>query len=99
MAASLADGLLPLSVGALVFRHLQARGERVNAVTVLDDAIAEATVWLNREVESPVETSGAATAAALRSGVVTPTGPTVFVVSGGNIDPAQVEQLAAERGA
>jgi len=98
-SASLADGLLPLSVGALVFRHLAARGPRVDAVTVTDESIAEATVWLNREVESPVETSGAATAAALRSGVVTPTGPTVFVVSGGNIDPAQVEQLAAERGA
>lgn len=87
---SIADGLLPLSVGSLVFRQLR---DRVRAVTVTDAAIAEAAVWLNREVESPVETSGAATTAALRSGVFGPEGPTVLVVSGGNVDPADIARL------
>jgi threonine dehydratase len=34
-----------------------------------------------------VEPAGAASVAALRTGAVTPTGPTVAILSGGNIDP------------
>lgn len=89
--ASIADGLLPLSVGAVTFRHLQSR---VASVTVSDDAIASATVWLHRQQGVLAEPSGAATTAALRSGAVRPHGPTVAIVSGGNVDPATVAQLA-----
>jgi threonine dehydratase len=91
---SIADGLLPVAVGALPFALVQGR---VDAVTVTDDAIAEATVWLKRELDLLVETSGAATTAALRSGALRPRGPTVLVVSGGNVDPADVERLAARQ--
>ncbi|MEE8116294.1 MAG: pyridoxal-phosphate dependent enzyme, partial [Gemmatimonadales bacterium] len=69
---------------------------RVDAVTVSDDAIIDATVWLHREVGLTVEPSGAATTAALRAEAIRPTGPTVLIVSGGNIDPAAVERLAGE---
>jgi threonine dehydratase len=89
---SIADGLLPVAAGALPFSLVNGR---VDCVTVTDDAIAEATVWLNREVDLLVETSGAVTTAALRSGAFRPTGPTVLVVSGGNVDPADIERLAA----
>jgi threonine dehydratase len=88
---SIADGLLPVAVGPLPFALVQGR---IDAVTVTDDAIAEATVWLTRVLGLRVEPSGAATTAALRSGAFVPRGPTVLVVSGGNVDPADVERLA-----
>jgi threonine dehydratase len=88
---SIADGLLPVAVGPLPFAHVRGR---VTSVTVSDAAIAEATVWLHRTGTVLAEPSGAATTAALRSGVLRPTGPTVLVVSGGNVDPAYVAQLA-----
>ncbi len=88
---SIADGLLPLSVGAVTFRHLRGC---VDTVTVSESAIAEATVWLHREQGVPAEPSGAATTAALRDGAFTPQGPSVLVVSGGNIDPSRIEALA-----
>jgi threonine dehydratase len=88
---SIADGLLPVAVGALPFAHVRGR---VRSVTVTDAAIAEATVWLHRTGTVLAEPSGAATTAALRAGVLRPVGPTVLVVSGGNVDPADVARLA-----
>lgn len=87
---SVADGLLPLSVGALPFAHLTGFA---HPVTVSEAAIVEATRWLYFEQRLVVEPSGAVTTAALRSGVFRPGGPTVLVVSGGNIDPAAIERL------
>lgn len=92
---SIADGLLPVAVGSLNFAIVRGH---VDAVTVTDAAIAEATVWLYREMDLTVEPSGAATAAALQTGAFRPAGPTALVVSGGNVDPAYVEQLARELG-
>lgn len=88
---SIADGLLPVAVGPLPFAHVRGR---VTSVTVSDEAIAEATVWLHRTGTVLAEPSGAATTAALRAGVLRPSGPTVLVVSGGNVDPTYVAQLA-----
>ncbi len=90
--ASIADGLLPLSVGKLNFAILHGRAE---PVLVSEAAIAEATRWLNLEKRLVVEPSGAVTTAAVRCGALRPTGPTVLVVSGGNADPAVLAQLAA----
>jgi threonine dehydratase len=92
---SIADGLLPLAVGALTFAHVK---DLIDAVTVTDDAIAEATVWLHREMDLLVEPSGAATTAALRCGALRVSGPTVLVVSGGNVDPADLDRLASQGG-
>lgn len=88
--ASMADGLLPLSVGTLNFAILRGRAQ---PVLVSEAAIADATRWLNREQGIVVEPSGAVTTAAVRSGALRPTGPAVLVVSGGNVDPAVLATL------
>jgi threonine dehydratase len=90
--ASLADGLITLSVGEVPFRQLAAQRERVAGVVLVDDeSLREAVHFLWRECRLTVEPSGAATTAALRSGALTPIPPTVLVVSGGNVDPGMLE--------
>ena len=90
--ASLADGLITLTVGAVPFAHLSAQRDRLAGVVLVDDAaLREAVQFLWREVHLAIEPSGAATTAALRSGAVRPVRPTVLVVSGGNVDPALLE--------
>lgn len=88
--ASVADGLLPLAVGSLTFERMKGRAR---PVSVTDTAIIEATQWLSEALDTPIEPSGAATTAALRSGVLDLTGPTVLVVSGGNVDRATIPNL------
>jgi threonine dehydratase len=63
------------------------------AVQVTEEEIAEAVGFLFREGRLSVEPSGAVTTAALLSGRVRPTGPTVAIVSGGNVDPALLQRL------
>jgi len=90
--ASLADGLITLTVGATPFAHLLAQRERLAGVALVDDeSLREAVHFLYRECRLAVEPSGAATTAALRSGGVRPAGTTVLVVSGGNVDPKLLE--------
>lgn len=92
--ASVADGLITLSVGAIPFAVLQEHRDRLaGVVTVEDDSIQDAVHFLHRECGLLVEPSGAATTAALRTGVLQPyaTPPIALVVSGGNIDPALLE--------
>ena len=88
---SLADGLLPLSIGEIPFAVLS--GIVRESVLVSEDEIAAAVRFLYHEQELVVEPSGAVTTAALLSGRVRPTGPTAAVLSGGNIDPELFEQL------
>ncbi len=87
---SIADGLLPLSIGALTFRHLVGRAD---GATVSDRAIAEATIWLRTRQGVMAEPSGGVTCAALRGGTVEPEGPCVVVVSGGNADAGVIALL------
>lgn len=88
---SIADGLLPLSVGTITFNHLRGRAD---AVTVSEAAIAEATLWLRGAAGVMTEPSGAVTTAAIRSQAIHPQGPTVLIVSGGNTDDKVLESLA-----
>jgi threonine dehydratase len=88
---SLADGLLPLSIGELPFRVMA--GVVRKAVAVSEDEIAGAVRFLYHEAGLSVEPSGAVTTAAILSHRVRPTGPTVAVVSGGNVDPALLQRL------
>ena len=91
-SASLADGLITLTVGALNFAQLERHKDRVRGVALVeDDSLRDAVHFLYRECGFVVEPSGAATTAAIRSGAVRPAGPTVLVVSGGNVDPALLE--------
>ena len=86
---SLADGLITLTVGALNFAQLQAHAGRLRGVVLVDDdSLRQAVHYLYRTCGLVVEPSGAATTAALRNGAISPAGPTVLVVSGGNVDPA-----------
>ena len=88
---SVADGLLPLSIGSLPFAVLSPVVRE--AVQVSEEEIAGAVRFLYREVGLSVEPSGAVTTAALLRGRVQPTGPTVAIVSGGNVDPALLQRL------
>ena len=88
---SMADGLLPLSIGDLPFAILSPVVRE--AAQVSEEEIAEAVRFLFREGGLSVEPSGAVTTAALLSGRVRPTGTTVAIVSGGNVDPALLQRL------
>ncbi len=91
--ASLADGLLTLSVGSMTFPLIKPVIHEV--VTVSDDDITMAIRFLHREAGLKVEPSGAATTAALLSGKVRPRGATVVVVSGGNVDEELFDRLVS----
>jgi threonine dehydratase len=62
-------------------------------VTVTEEEIARAILWLHDEHELTVEGAGAVGVAAILAGKLTVAGLTVVVVSGGNIDPSRVESL------
>ena len=90
--ASIADGLITLNVGGIPFAELEHHRERLRGVVLVeDDSIRDAMHFLWRTCQLAVEPSGAATTAALMSGAVRPSGVTVLVVSGGNIDRAELE--------
>lgn len=91
--ASVADGLMPVRPGDLTFAHVQAFVDEV--LTVDDAEIIDATLWLVDRIKLVVEPSGAAAFAAIRSGKVPVIGPTVAVLSGGNIDIARLSELAS----
>jgi threonine dehydratase len=91
LAASLADGLLPLSIGELPFAVLS--GVVRETVQVSEDEIVAAVRHLYQTLQLVVEPSGAVTTAALLSGRVQPTGSTVVVISGGNVDPDLFQHL------
>ena len=88
---SMADGLLPLSIGELPFAVLAPIVRE--AIQVPEEEIAGAVRFLFHEAGLSVEPSGAITTAALLSERVRPTGPTVAIVSGGNVDPALLQRL------
>lgn len=90
-APSLADGLLPLSIGELPFAVLSSVVHE--AVQVSEDEIADAVRYLYAELQLVTEPSGAVTTAALLNGHARPTGSTVVVISGGNVDPDVFRRL------
>lgn len=90
---SIADGLLPVRAGELTYQHLVRLAEGV--VTVTDDAIRCGTAFLLQRHRLVTEFSGGATTAALISKQINLTGRRVaVVVSGGNIDAAQLAEVA-----
>ena len=91
--ASLADGLLPLSVGALTFEYI--RQVVREAVKVTDEEIASAVRYLWREQGLRVEPSGAVGVAALLAGKFRPKTPTAILLTGGNVDPVLFQKLVA----
>jgi threonine dehydratase len=98
--SSIADGLMPVRPGDITFAHVQAFVDHV--VTVPDERIARATLWMFYEAKQVVEPSGAASVAAVLwpdadGPLANPAAPVVAIVSGGNVSPAtimDVERLA-----
>jgi threonine dehydratase len=88
---SIADGLLARAIGEFTFAILQ-RVVR-EAVRVSEEEIAGAVRFLHHEAGLRPEPSGAVAVAALLAGHLRPTGPTVAVVSGGNVDPVLYQRL------
>lgn len=89
---TIADGLAPVRSGELTFLHVRELMDDV--VTVEDDAIREAARWLVGRRKLVVEYSGAAALAALLGGLVAGDGPTAVVLSGGNLDPSLLREIA-----
>jgi threonine dehydratase len=89
LADALAGGLGPENHHsvALCKRYLD------RTVLVSEEEIAAAMVHLHDHEDLMVEGGGAVGVAALLSGAFTPTGPTVIVVSGGNVAPATLDRL------
>lgn len=83
-ADGLADGLLAVRIGTRNFAHLQASMDDV--VTVPDALLPGAMRFLLDRAKLVAEPSGAITVAALRVGLVKATGPTVCILSGGNME-------------
>lgn len=82
---TVADGVRT-NLSELTFAHLRKRLDRI--VTVTEDEIRAAMTQVVRETRLVVEPTGAVTAAArLFHAAELPTGRTVAVVTGGNVDP------------
>jgi threonine dehydratase len=93
-AESIADGLLAVQIGTLNFAHHQAYLDDV--VTVEDGSIRRAMRFLLDRVKLVAEPSGAITVAALLEGLVSLDGPTVAVLSGGNVEFPGVQEHLQE---
>jgi threonine dehydratase len=88
---SIADGLLAVEIGQVTFSHHQAYLDEV--VTVPDGALSGAMRFLMDRMKLIAEPSGAITIAALIEGIVKADGPTVAVLSGGNIEWPGLEAI------
>ncbi len=83
-SGGLADGLLAVEIGSVTFAHHQRYIDDV--VLVDDSALKHAMRLLLDRLKLVVEPSGAITVAALLEGKVQVSGPTVAILSGGNIE-------------
>lgn len=92
---TICDALTATRPGTLMFSVIQRYVDDI--VLVTDEAVAEAVAWLAREEKLVVEPSGAVGIAALRSGRVTPHGPTVALLSGGNIAPTRLAEILTSK--
>ena len=96
--SSIADGLLAVQVGAVPFAHHRKFVDEV--VCLGDDAIRRAARFSLDRLKLVAEPSGAICIAALLEGAVRPRGPTVAIMSGGNIEwPGLAELFGSAPGA
>lgn len=95
--SSIADGLMPVRPGEITFAHAKAFVDHV--ITIEDERIARAALWLFFEAKQVVEPSGAATTAAVLwpapdGPLAAPKGRVVAIVSGGNVAPETIVALS-----
>jgi threonine dehydratase len=94
-ARSIADGLMAVRPGDLNFAHVRKFVDRIDLVD--DTEIAAAVRWLFVNAKIVAEPSGAATVAAALRAAATYTPPVVAIVSGGNLDPADLAKYFEPR--
>ncbi|GAA3651569.1 threonine ammonia-lyase [Microbacterium marinilacus] len=90
---TIADGILVNRPGDVPFSVIRELVDDV--VTVSDDDIARALLVLLERAKVVVEPAGAVGVAAILAGKVHATGPTVAVLSGGNIDPLLLQRVVS----
>jgi threonine dehydratase len=90
---TIADGIAVARPGDLPFEIIRDFVDEV--VTVTEDDIARALLVLLERAKQVVEPAGAVGVAAILAGKVVATGPTVTVLSGGNIDPLLLQRVVA----
>lgn len=90
---TIADGIAVAKPGALPFAIIRDLVDEV--VTVTEDDIARALLVLLERAKQVVEPAGAVGVAAILAGKVKAAGPTVSVLSGGNIDPLLLQRVVA----
>jgi len=93
VSRTIADGLRTQSIGPITFDHMQCFVDGI--ITVSEDEIREAMKLLARNPATIAEPSGAvATAGFLfHAGQLPKTKLNVAIISGGNIEPAMLEQM------
>jgi threonine dehydratase len=89
--ATIADGIAVSKPGVLNFEIIRQTVDEI--VTVTEDDIARAMLVLLERAKMVVEPAGAVSVAAILAGKVAPTGPTVAILSGGNIDPLLMQRV------
>ena len=89
-----ADALRVGMFGAATWEHVHALVDDI--VTVTEDEIAEAVRALAFSGRLVAEPGGAVAVAAILAGAVEVSGPTVAVLSGGNVDPELYARLLAK---
>jgi threonine dehydratase len=90
---TIADGIAVARPGDAPFEVIKDLVDEV--VTVTDVDIARALLVLLERAKQVVEPAGAVGVAAILAGKVRPTGPTVAILSGGNIDPLLLQRVVA----
>jgi threonine dehydratase len=83
--STMADGIALKAPGDITFAMTRDLVDDV--ITVTEDEIAEAVLFLMERAKAVVEPSGAVGVAALLAGRIAGSQPAVVVLSGGNVDP------------
>ena len=91
---TIADGIAVGRPGDLNFALVRELVDDI--VTVSDDDTSRALILLLERAKLVVEPAGAVAVAAILTGQVASTGPTVAILSGGNIDPLVMERVIAK---
>ena len=88
---TISDGIAVAKPGLLNFAIVRDAVDEV--ITVSEDDTARALLVLLERAKLVVEPAGAVAVAAILAGKITPTGPTVAILSGGNIDPLLMQRV------
>jgi len=91
---TICDALIARAPGRLPFAQMQRYVHEM--VIVTEEAVRAAVAWLATRAKLVVEAGGAVGVAALLTGTVRPEGPTVCLLSGGNIAPATLATYLTE---